>query len=55
MSELTNVPQENHQIAKAADKPFIELENQKTSTHYLREFSDAQILGIKLLLEPCFS
>jgi len=49
---LTNVPRENHQIAKAAAKPFIEMEKSKTSTHYIREFPDIQILGIKLLQEP---
>jgi hypothetical protein len=47
MSELTNVPRENHQIAKATAKPFIEMEKLKTSTHYIREFPDIQILGIK--------
>jgi hypothetical protein len=52
MSELTNVPRENHQIAKAVDKLFIEMEKYKISTLYLREFPDTQILGIKLLLEP---
>ena len=52
MSELTNEPRKSSNRQSRRQTFYRNGKIKKTSIHYLREFLGAQILGIKLLLEP---